>query len=61
MTDPAHIAEMDQVQAAYRTWAECLRICWQQLMIQGIPQDTALDIARDWVGTIVQKLVDADE
>jgi hypothetical protein len=49
----AHIAQMDQISAAFRSWAECLHAAQMELMKQGVPQETALDIAREWLTLII--------
>lgn len=56
MTDPAHVAQIDQLSAAFRSWAESLRVAQFELMKQGIPQETALDIAREWIALVVSSL-----
>lgn len=56
MIDPSHIAQADQVQAAFRTWAECLRIAWLEVMKAGVPQERALDVAQEWVALTIQQL-----
>lgn len=56
MIDPALIAQADQLAAAFRTWAECLHIAQFELMKQGVPQETALDIAREWIALIIASL-----
>jgi hypothetical protein len=59
MIDPAssaHVAQMDQLAAAFRGWAESLHVAQSELMKQGVPQETALDIARDWLLTIISKM-----
>jgi len=56
MIDPAHIAQADQVQAAFRTWAECLRIAWMEIMKMNVPQERALDIAQEWVALSIAHL-----
>lgn len=53
MIDPARIAQADQLAAAFRTWAECLHIAQYEIMKQGVSQETALDIAREWIGLII--------
>jgi hypothetical protein len=59
MTDAAHIAQADQVQAAFRTWAECVLAAQRELMRVGVPQETALDMAREWVLLMLQRADDA--
>lgn len=49
MIDPAIIAQMDQAQAAFGTWADMLVLAWQQLCARGVPTETALSIAADWI------------
>ena len=56
MIDPARIAQADQLSAAFRTWAECLHLAQFELMKQGVPQETALDIAREWISLIIASL-----
>lgn len=56
MIDPARVAEMDQLAAAFRTWAECLQSAQLELMKVGVPQETALDVAREWLALIIQSL-----
>ena len=55
MTDPALIAQLDQIQAAFGTWADMLTLAWQELQKRGVPSDHALDIAADWIGMTAQQ------
>ena len=50
MIDPALIAQMDQAQAAFGTWADMLVLAWQELCKRGVPTESALNIAADWIG-----------
>ena len=54
MIDPAMIAQLDQVQAAFGTWADMLCLAWHQLQARGVPTEHALDIASDWIGMMAQ-------
>jgi hypothetical protein len=56
VTEPAEVARMDQMGAAFRTWAECLRVAWTEVMKQGVPQERALDIADGWILAVIQTL-----
>jgi hypothetical protein len=53
--DPGRVAAMDQAQAAFRTWAELLRLAQTELMKAGIGEETALEIAREWLIVSAQK------
>lgn len=58
-TDPgrvARIAQLDQLAAAFRSWAECLQVAQVELMKSGVPQETALDIAREWLLMVISTL-----
>ena len=52
----ARIAELDQLKAAFRSWAECLQAAQFELMKVGVPQETAYDTAREWLSLIVQSI-----
>lgn len=54
MIDPAMIAKMDQAQAAFGTWAELLVTAWQELAKRGVPTESALGIATEWVNMAAQ-------
>ena len=56
MIDPARIAQADQLSAAFRTWAECLHIAQFEIMKQGVSQEAALDIAREWLAIIISSV-----
>jgi len=56
MIDPARIAQTDQLAAAFRTWAECLHLAQFEIMKQGVSQETALDIAREWIALVIASL-----
>lgn len=57
MIDPAsvaHIAQMDQMQMAFRTWAETLKLAQAELMRVGVGEETAYDTAREWISLVIQ-------
>jgi hypothetical protein len=54
MTDPALIAQLDQIQAAFGTWADMLVIAWRELTKRGVPTERAWDMAADWIGMAAQ-------
>ena len=58
MTDPALIAQLDQIQAAFGTWADMLTLAWQELCKRGVPTEHALTIASDWIGMAAQTSLD---
>ncbi len=58
MTDPALIAQLDQIQAAFGTWADMLSLAWAELVKRGVPTEHALDIAADWIGMAAQSSSD---
>lgn len=63
MLDPervAQIAQMDQLQAAFGTWADCLVAGWRELVKRGVPTETALDTAREWLALIIASIAASD-
>lgn len=54
MIDPSLIAQFDQAQAGFRTWATLLHTAQLELMKVGVTQERALDIGSEWITLIAQ-------
>lgn len=54
MTD--RIAQMDQLQAAFRSWAECLHLAQQEIHRQGMSEEASWKAAQEWMCLIIASI-----